>query len=270
MNPVLLDLGMIKIYWYSICIFLGIFIGGIIVLRESKRYEISEDFMLNMFFWTIIIAFIGARLYYVAFNWEYYSNNLLDILKVWEGGLAIHGALLFGLIFILIYTKKYKISSLFVFDIVVVGLLLGQSIGRWGNFFNGEAHGGITTLETLQSLFIPEFIINGMNINGTYYMPTFLFESIWCLIGFIAILFIRRGKYIKVGQITSLYLIWYSFGRFFIEGMRTDSLMLGDLRMAQIVSIGLFIIGILMFFICGRGSKFQNLYKEVTVEKIKF
>src|SRR5574344_1696635 len=119
MNPILLDFGVVKIYWYSVFIFLGILFGGVIALRESKKYNISEDFMLNLFFWDVILAFIGARLYFVAFNWEMYSNNLIDILKVWEGGLAIHGAILFGTIFAVIYTKKYKVNPLLILDFIV-------------------------------------------------------------------------------------------------------------------------------------------------------
>ena len=270
MNPVLVDLGIIKIYWYSLFIFLGILLGGSIVLKESKRFNVSEDFMLNLFFWDIIIAFIGARLYYVAFNWELYSQNLLDIVKVWEGGLAIHGAILFGLIFTFIYTKKYKTKTMFVLDFIVVGLLLGQAIGRWGNFFNGEAFGSMVTLETLEKLRLPEFIIEGMYIGGNYYLPMFLFESIWCLIGFIMLLFVRRTKYIKVGQITSIYLMWYGFGRFFIEMFRTDSLMLGNFKAAQIVSILMFVVGLLMLIVQGRGSKFENQYNQQKIEDVKF
>ena len=270
MNPILLDLGFIKIYWYSIFIFLAIFLGGTIVLRESNKKYVEEDYMVNMFFWTIIAAFIGARLYYVAFNFEYYSNNLLDILKVWEGGLAIHGGLLFGSLVILIYTKKYNLRTLFVLDMIVVGLLLGQAIGRWGNFFNGEAHGGIISLDTLKSLLIPQFIIDGMNIDGNYYLPTFYFESIWCFIGFIILLFARRAKYIKVGQPTSLYLVWYGIGRAIIEHFRTDSLMILDFKMAQIISILMIIIGIIMFIVLGRGSKFSNLYNEEYAQDINF
>lgn len=270
MNPIFLDLGVIKIYWYSVCIFLGILVGGSIILRESKKFNVSEDFMLNLFFWDIIIAFIGARLYFVAFNWGSYSNNLLDIIKVWEGGLAIHGAIIFGGIFALIYTKKYKISSLLILDFTVVGMLIGQAIGRWGNFFNGEAHGSITTLETLKNLLTPSFVIDGMYIGNNYYLPTFLYESIWCLIGFILLLFIRRIKYIKVGQITSIYMIWYGLGRFFIEYLRTDSLMLGNFKVAQIVSILLFATGIIMLIVLGRGSKFQDQYNQKNVEEVKF
>ena len=270
MNPILLDLGFIKIYWYSIFIFLAIFLGGTIVLRESNKKYVEEDYMVNMFFWTIIAAFIGARLYYVAFNFEYYSNNLLDILKVWEGGLAIHGGLLFGSLVILIYTKKYNLRTLFVLDMIVVGLLLGQAIGRWGNFFNGEAHGGIISLDTLKSLLIPQFIIDGMNIDGNYYLPTFYFESIWCFIGFIILLFARRAKYIKVGQPTSLYLVWDGIGRAISEHFRTDSLMILDFKMAQIISILMIIIGIIMFIVLGRGSKFSNLYNEEYAQDINF
>lgn len=270
MNPVLLDLGIIKIYWYSVCIFLGILIGGTLVLRESKRFNINEDFMLNLFFWDIIVSLIGARLYFVAFNWEFYSNNLLDILKVWEGGMAIHGAILFGSIFTVIYSKKYKVNTLFLFDLIVVGLIIGQAIGRWGNFFNGEAHGVLTTYESLKHMYIPEFIINGMHIGNQYYYPTFFFESIWCFIGFIIMLFLRRKKYLKVGELTSFYLAWYSIERFFVEGLRTDSLMLGSIRIAQVVSIIMFVVGIVMFILFKRGNKFNNQYKETIIESIKF
>ena len=121
-------------------------------------------------------------------------------------------------------------------DMIVVGLIIGQAIGRWGNFFNGEAHGPATTLEFLQKLHLPEFIINGMNIGGVYYQPTFLYESLWCLIGFVVLLIIRRTKYIKVGQLTGIYLIWYSIGRFFIEGLRTDSLMIGSIKVSALLS----------------------------------
>ena len=156
-------------------------------------------------------------------------------------------------------------------DIIVVGLIIGQAIGRWGNFFNGEAHGPATTLEQLQSLFIPEFIIEGMKIGNTYYHPTFLYESLWCFIGFILILIIRRLRYIKVGQITSLYLIWYGVGRFIIESLRTDSLMFYNLKQAQIVSILMIIIGIVLFVVRNKGSKLDNRYNDRSdINEIRF
>lgn len=262
MNPVLLDLGFVKIYWYSIMIFLGLLIGGGLALREAKKFKISEDFMLNLILFLIIFAVVGARIYFVIFNWSYYSNNLLEIFKIWEGGLAIHGAIIAGLIWVIIYTKKHKFSALRMLDILVVGLLIGQVIGRWGNFFNGEAHGPLTTLEHLQSLHLPSFIIEGMKIGGNYYEPTFLYESLWCLLGFIILLVYRRYKYNKIGQITGLYLIWYGIGRFFIESLRTDSLMLNDFKVAQVISIIMIICGVFLFIKQFFGSKLNNLYND--------
>lgn len=271
MDSVLLDLGIIKIYWYSLVMFFAILTGGTIAIKEAKKWNISEDYMINFFFFLIPFSIIGARLYYVIFNWEFYQNNLSSIYKVWEGGLAIHGGIILGLICTLIYTKKYKVNTLRMTDILVVGLLIGQAIGRWGNFFNGEAYGPLTTLSNLQNLHLPQFIIDGMNIGGNYYQPTFLYESLWNLIGFILILFIRRFKYIKVGQITSFYLIWYGIGRFFIEALRQDSLMFGNIKMAQLVSIVLILSGIILYFIKNKGSKFDNQYNEEGVKnEIKF
>ncbi|MBE6152200.1 MAG: prolipoprotein diacylglyceryl transferase [Firmicutes bacterium] len=262
MNPVFLDLGFIQIYWYSIMILAGLLIGGWLILKEAKRFGIPEDFITNLFFYAVPISIIGARLYYVIFNWSYYSNHIVDIFKIWEGGLAIHGGMLFGLIWVIIYTKKYKVNTLRMLDMIVVGLLVGQAIGRWGNFFNGEAHGPVTTLEFLRNLYLPDFIIEGMHINGIYYQPTFLYESLWCLIGFIAILFIRRAKYIKIGQITGVYLIWYGIGRFLIESLRTDSLMLFGLKQAQLVSVIMIVIGVIILIVRNKGSKFENQYNN--------
>jgi len=271
MNPVLIDLGFIKIYWYSIMILIGLFIGGSLIIKESKKFKIPEDYLINLILYTIVSAIIGARLYYVVFNWSYYSQNLIDIFKVWEGGLAIHGGLFFGLLTVIVYTKKYNVKTLRMLDIIVVGLIIGQAIGRWGNFFNGEAHGGATTLEFLQSLFLPKFIIEGMYIHGVYYHPTFLYESIWCLIGFIVLLLFRRRYYNKIGQTTGLYLIWYGIGRFFIESMRTYSLMLGNFKIAQIISILFVIIGIIIIIIKSRGSKLVNRYNDLeNVEHVQF
>lgn len=271
MNPVLLDLGFVKIYWYSIMILIGVFLGGTLIIKESKRFKIPEDYMVNLILYTLVFAIIGARVYYVIFNWQDYSNNLLSILKVWEGGLAIHGGILFGLISIIIYTRKYKIKTMRMLDIIVVGLIIGQAIGRWGNFFNGEAHGGATTLEFLTSLHLPKFIIEGMNIHGVYYHPTFLYESLWCLIGFIVLFFFRKRYYTKIGQTTGLYLVWYGVGRFFIEALRTDSLMIGSFKMAQMVSILFVIIGIIIIIMKSRGSKLENRYNDLeNLNEIRF
>ena len=270
MNKVLLDLGFIEIRWYSIIMLFAILSASYVILRESKKKGFTEDFLNNLFFYTIICAIIGARLYYVAFNFHEYQNDLLGIFRIWEGGLAIHGGIIGGLLFITYYTKKYKVNELLLLDIIVVGLILGQIIGRWGNFMNGEAYGPITTYQTLKSLFIPEFIIEGMKINGVYYHPTFLYESLLNVIGLIILLIIRKQKYTKVGELTGTYLIWYGIVRFLIEILRQDALMLGPIKIAQLVSIIIIIIGLIMIIKTKKTSRFENLYKEARVGEIKF
>lgn len=270
MNKVLLDLGFIEIRWYSVIMLVAILSASYVILKEAKKKGFTEDFLNNLFFYTIICAIIGARLYYVAFNFHEYQNDLLGIFRIWEGGLAIHGGIIGGLLFITFYTKKYKVNELLLLDIIVVGLILGQIIGRWGNFMNGEAYGPITTYQTLKSLFIPEFIIEGMKINGIYYHPTFLYESLLNVIGLIILLIIRKQKYTKVGELTGTYLIWYGIVRFLIEILRQDALMLGPIKIAQLVSIIMIIIGLIMIIKAKRISRFENLYKEARVGEIKF
>ena len=174
---------------------------------------------------------------------------------MWNGGLAIHGGIIAGLITIAVICYKKKVNLLKILDYLVVGLILAQAIGRWGNFFNGEAHGSMTTLAHLQSLYLPQFIIDGMHINGNYYIPTFLYESVWCFIGFIIMIVLRRKKFMKIGYLTSFYLVWYGIERFFVEGMRTDSLMFFSLRVAQLVSLAMVIIGIILFVYSLKKSK---------------
>jgi phosphatidylglycerol:prolipoprotein diacylglycerol transferase len=271
MEAVLIDLGVIRIYWYSAIMFIAILIGGSIILRESKKFNVPENFMINLFFFMIPLSIIGARLYYVAFNWVYYSKNLIDIIKIWEGGLAIHGAMIVGVLWLIFYTKRYNVRTLRILDFMALGLIMGQAIGRWGNFFNGEAHGPATSLATLQKLYIPNFIIEGMNINGVYYHPTFLYESLWCLVGFILIFIIKRYKYFKIGHLASLYFIWYGIGRFIIEGLRTDSLMISNFKVAQIISLSMVILGFIMLIVLNRGSRFKNQYNEMSdVNETKF
>ena len=262
MNQIFLDLKIVQIYWYSVIIFIAFLIGGFLALKEAKKWKIEENYMVNLYFYLIVFSLIGARLYFVLFNLDYYSQNILEIFKPWEGGLAIHGGIIAGLIVIFIYTRKYRVNTLRVLDILAPSLIIGQAIGRWGNFMNGEAYGPATTLERLKNLNIPEFIINGMNINGVYYTPTFLYESLWCLIGFIILLIFRKNKYTKLGMTASLYLIWYGIGRLFIEGLRTDSLMLGNLKVAQIVSLISIVLGIVMIIILRKGSVFNNKYND--------
>ena len=214
MNRVALDLGFIQIYWYSLMIFLGVLVACIFIFRETRKQNINEDFMLNLIFYSVVFGLIGARAYYVAFNWSYYSNHLLEVLEVWNGGLAIHGGIFAGLLWIIFYTKKYKISTLKILDIAVVGLMIGQCIGRWGNFFNQEAHGSATDLPW------------GIMIDGEKVHPTFLYESLWCLILFFVLSAVDKRRKFK-GQAAFLYGVLYSAERFFVEQLRTDSLLTG-------------------------------------------
>ena len=247
MEKVALDLGPIQIYWYSIFIFIGMLVACFLIYKEAKKRGIDEDFLVNLTFNTIIIGIIGARLYYVLFNFSYYLDNPVEIFQIWNGGLAIHGGIIAGLLFIIYYCKKHEVNLWKILDIIVVGLIIAQAIGRWGNFFNSEAYGPITTAAHLKSLGIPQFIIDGMYILGEYRQPTFFYESVWCLFGFLAMLIILQYKYLKIGQLTSFYLIWYGIIRFIIEAMRTDSLMLGPLKMAQLVSLVFIVSGIIIF-----------------------
>ncbi len=248
MNRVALNFGFIKIYWYSIFILLGMITAFLIVHKEVKRQNIDEEKFLNLVFYLIVFGIIGARLYYVIFNIPYYIKNPQEIIALWNGGLAIHGGILSGLAVLIYFCKKYKFNFMKILDILVVGLIIAQAIGRWGNFFNQEAYGAATTLMTLKKLHIPEFIIKGMYINGVYYHPTFFYESIWCFLGFLIMLVIRHFNLKKEGLLTSFYLIWYGIERFFIESLRTDSLMLGSLKVAQLVSIIFIILGLVIIF----------------------
>lgn len=247
MERVAFDLGIIQVYWYSIFIFLGVLAACIVIYLEAKKRKYDEEFIVNLAFNAIIFGIIGARLYYVLFNWNYYMSNPVEILEIWNGGLAIHGGLITGTLFTIYYCKKNKVDVLKTFDIIVVGLIIGQAVGRWGNFFNQEAYGTVTTVANLKSAGVPDFVINGMYILGEYRQPTFLYESIWNVFGFIALLILRKTPYLKLGQLTGFYMIWYSIIRFITEGMRTDSLMIGNFKMAQLVSIVMFIIGIILF-----------------------
>ncbi len=272
MSSVAFSIGNFDVAWYSIYILVGVILGGLLFLLEAKKYEIDMDFSVNLIFWAVIFGIIGARAYYVLFNLDYYMDSPMEILEVWNGGLAIHGGIIGGLLFILFYTYKYKVRVLKITDMAVVSLIIAQAIGRWGNFFNQEAHGPAVLRSVLENMkFIPQFIINGMNIGGEYFHPTFYYESLWCFLGFIVLLLVRKFyKYLKVGQLTGIYLIWYSVGRFFIESLRTDSLMLGNFKMAQVISIFLIINGLILLFKDIKKSKFENRYDEYEVEDVRF
>lgn len=246
MSKVFLELGPITIYWYSIFILIAFLLALFLATREFKRQNLPLSFLSDYFFYLVPIVIVGARLYYVAFEWEDYSQNLIDIIKVWKGGLAIHGGVFAGIIFTIYYTKKHNINCLKMLDIAAPCLILGQAIGRWGNFFNQEAYGPATSLSALMDLHLPQFVVDGMLIEGTYYHPTFFYESVACFLGFLIMIIVRRYKRLKVGQISALYFMIYGTTRFFIEAARQDSLMLGSIKVAQLVSIILIVIGVIL------------------------
>ena len=257
MNRVAFNIFGFNVYYYSLCILLGVIVAYILITREGKKQGLPKEFISDLIFYTLIIGILGARVYYCIFNLDYYLANPSEILKIYNGGLAIHGGVIAGLIFVYFYTKKKNVSFIKILDIVAPAVIIAQSFGRWGNFFNQEAHGGITTYQNLKNMHIPEFIINGMHIEGKYYYPTFFFESIWCLIGFIILMIARKNKNLRKGFQIGFYFIWYGIGRFFIEAFRTDSLMFFGLKIAQIVSLIGIIIGIIII-VTNRNKKYYN------------
>ncbi len=246
-NPIALNFGPIEVHWYGIIIGFGIALGLWIAMRESKKHGIESEIIADLMIWAIPIAIISARIYYVLFEWKYYSQHPAEIIAIWNGGIAIHGAIIGSLITAYLYTKAKQISFFRLVDILVPSLILGQAIGRWGNFMNQEAHGRIVSEGFLRNtLHLPDFIVNQMFIEGSYYHPTFLYESIWDLLGFILLISLRKAN-LRRGEMLFTYLIWYSIGRYFVEGMRTDSLMLtSHLRIAQVISLVLIGISILL------------------------
>lgn len=249
LDPVAFSIGPLSVQWYGVIIGIGIALGLILVIREGERRGLDKELFPDLMLWAIPISIISARIYYVIFQWDYYSQNPEDIIKIWEGGIAIHGALIGAVITTIVFANKRNVSFWKLADIAAPSIILGQAIGRWGNFMNQEAHGGEVSRAFLENLHLPDFIINQMYINGTYYHPTFLYESIWNIIGFIILILLRKVN-LRRGEMFLTYVIWYSIGRFYIEGMRTDSLMLTDqLRVAQTISIVLVIGAIIILVI---------------------
>ena len=237
----------INITYYALCILLGVIVAYFIITKLSKKHNINSRYMDDIIFYGLLSGIIGARLYYVLFNLDYYLNNINEIVMIWHGGLAIHGGIIFGALFVYLYSRKNKLNFIELTDIILPGVIIAQGIGRWGNFFNQEAYGMMVSKGLLEKLLIPKFIIEGMHINGNYYLPTFYIESIFCIIGFILIMIISK-KTKRIGIPTSFYLIWYGILRFIIEIFRTDSLMLFNIKIACLISIISIILGVILLF----------------------
>lgn len=242
LNPIAFHLGGIEVHWYGIIIAVGVVLAVYLSIREGKRRGLKEDDFYDLILWALPFSIISARIYYVVFEWSYYSQHPDQIYRIWDGGIAIYGCLIGAVIVITVFCHYRKIPEWLLLDVVAPTVIMAQGIGRWGNFMNQEAHGRPTTLAFLHSLHLPEFIIQQMRIKGVYYQPTFLYESVWDLAGFVVLIALRhRPRLFKRGEVFFGYVIWYSFGRFFVEGMRTDSLMLGSLRVSQWLSVILFV-----------------------------
>lgn len=244
-GPIVFQIGWITIRWYGLLIASAVLIGVTLSQYLAKRRKVNPDLLSDLSIWLVIGAIPAARLYYVIFEWSEYAKHPERIFAIWQGGIAIHGAILGGTLAALIFCKLRQVSFWQMADLVAPSLILGQAIGRWGNFFNSEAFGSPTNLPW--KLYIPPERRPTGFTNVEYFHPTFLYESLWNLgvFALLLTLFFRglQGKpRLKVGTLFLTYLPAYSLGRLWIEGLRTDSLMLGPLRMAQVISL----IGIAM------------------------
>jgi phosphatidylglycerol:prolipoprotein diacylglycerol transferase len=247
-GPTLIELGPLTIRWYGLLIASAVLIGVTLSQYLAKRRNVDPNLLGDLAIWLVIAAIPCARLYYVLFEWEQYAQRPQDIIAIWKGGIAIHGAILGGLLAALIFARLRKVSFWLLADLVVPSLILGQAIGRWGNFFNSEAFGRPTDLPW--KLYIPPQQRPPELINYDYFHPTFLYESLWNLMVFAILmtLFFRdlkRKPHLKVGTLVLVYMVAYSLGRFWIEGLRTDSLMIGPLRVAQVISLTEITLGLM-------------------------
>ena len=242
LNPIALRLGPIQVHWYGVIIASAVVIAVALAVREGQRRGVRPDDIYDMILWALPFTLIAARTYYVIFQWSYYRKNPGEIIRIWDGGIAIYGGLIGAGIVVILFCQSRFIPTWLMLDIAAPTVTMGQGIGRWGNFMNQEAFGRVTSLSFLQGLHLPDWLINQMYIRGAYRQPTFLYESVWDLLGFALLMLTRhRTHWYKQGDVFLTYVAWYAFGRFFTEGMRTDSLMLFNvIRVSQALSVVLF------------------------------
>ncbi|MFR8711235.1 MAG: prolipoprotein diacylglyceryl transferase [Anaerotignum lactatifermentans] len=249
------------IYWYGIFIGLGVILGVLLALHEAKRTGQNPDTYLDFIIYAMIIAIIGARLYYVIFSWDFYSQHPEKIFAIREGGLAIYGGIIGGVITAIVYSHLKKKSFWVMADTMAPSLILGQMLGRWGNFFNKEAFGGFTDnlfamryqlSQVRASDVTPDILQNLVTVNGVDYIqvhPTFLYESMWSLCVFIILLILQRKKKFD-GQVCATYFFGYALGRVWIEGLRTDQLCIGNVPVSQALSAVLIIASVVLYVYC--------------------
>lgn len=257
-----------EVYWYGIFIGLGVILGVLLVLHEAKRTGQNPDTYLDFAIYAVIFAVIGARLYYVLFSWDFYSQNPEKIFALREGGLAIYGGVIGGVLTAVLYAKWKKLNFWLLADTTAPSLILGQVLGRWGNFFNREAFGGYTDnffamryplTDVRASDVTPDILEHLVHVNGVDYIqvhPTFLYESVWNFGVLLLLLWMQRHKKFD-GQVTALYFLGYALGRVWIEGLRTDQLMIGHFAVSQVLSAVLILAAIVLYVY--RKKKAQSL-----------
>ena len=233
-DPIAFEIAGLEVRWYGILIAIGMLLAVLISAKRAHEHNLTEDDVLDVCLWMLPIGVIGARVYYVLFNLDMY-HSFAEAVNIRNGGLAIHGGLIFGAVTVYLICRHKKVSTLNMLDLFIPNVALAQAIGRWGNWFNGEAHGGPTDLPW------------GIIVDGVKVHPTFLYESLWCLFLFIFLTWWDRNRRKAYGQTFALYLILYSAERFCVEALRTDSLMIGPFKQAQVISICAIIAGILLY-----------------------
>ena len=273
-DPIAFSIFSKPIYWYGILIAIGFLLATLLAMKQSEDFGISQDNLVDMLLYAGPIGIIGARLFYVIFSWDYYKDNLSDIYKIWNGGLAIYGGIIAGVLTAYVFAKIKKINPLKLFDFAIIYIPLAQAIGRWGNFFNQEAFGTNTTLpwgmtsESVKS-YLSSLSMQGIAVDPLKPVhPTFLYESIWDIAVFL-LLFNRRKHKKADGEVFLLYFVLYGIGRFFIEGLRTDSLMLGSIRISQLLSV-LFIIAGTIIIILIRQKTAKTEFSDVELGKSEY
>ena len=244
-----------NIHWYGLIIGIGPVLAAIYGMKRAKQFGLTDDHILTMLLYAVPISIICARAYYCIFYWELFQDDPITCLYIWDGGIAIYGAIIGAVATVVVYCKVTKISVGAMMDIGALGLLIGQSIGRWGNFFNREAFGEVTDSFLKMGLY-------DWSGNLNYYHPTFFYESAWNAVGFILLHFYSKHRKFD-GEVFSLYAAWYGIGRFFIEGLRTDSLYLFStgIRVSQLVGI--------VSFVCALGFfLYMRLWKKPDGSKL--
>lgn len=268
-----LSIGKIEITYYAICILSGVLVAYIIGIKLAKKMGIKTELITDGVIYCLPLSIIGARLYYVVFEWDNYKSDFISIFKIWEGGLAIHGGILAAIIFIILYCKFKKIDVWKIFDVVFPVFLLSQALGRFGNYYNCEAHGDIMNqglVNFLHFVFPDAWIDRYYWWYGSYYHPTYLYEACWNVLGFVIIWNIRKIKIFKKGDSLGLYMIWYGIGRFFIEILRTDSLYVNifnmTLKQNMVISVILVILGITYILVKRYGLKIKETFRSTYSE----